>query len=175
MTFLKLCAASATVVFTLAACAPTLNWREIQPEGSELFAMFPCKPERFARGVQLAGTKVEMRMSSCVVDGATYAVAYAGIADPAKVSVAMTELRAAITANIAGSVTELGAVSVPGMTPNSLAQRMALRGHGADGDALQEQAVFFVKGLRVYQASIVGPKIDPEAADTFIAGLRFAS
>lgn len=175
MSFLQLCVTSATVVVTLAACVPTLNWREIQPEGSELFAMFPCKPERFARGVQLGGTKVEMRMSSCVVNGVTYAVAHASIAEPAKVAVAMTELRAAITANIAGSASELGAVSVPGMTPNPLAQRVTLKGHGADGEALQEQAVFFAKGLRVYQASIVGPKIDPEAADTFIAGLRFAS
>jgi hypothetical protein len=175
MTFPKLCAASAALAIALAACTPTLNWREIQPEGSELFAMFPCKPERFARAVSLAGARVEMRMSSCVVDGVTYAVAHASVAEPAKVVAAMTELRAAITVNIAGSATELGAVSVPGMTPNPLAQRIALKGRGTDGSALQEQAVFFVKGLRVYQASIVGPKIDPEAADTFIAGLRIAS
>src|SRR5207245_7319323 len=63
------------VLVSLAACTPTLNWREIQPEGSELFAMFPCKPERLVRSVTLAGDKVEMRMSYCVVKGVTYAVA----------------------------------------------------------------------------------------------------
>jgi hypothetical protein len=175
MTFSKRCSATAAIALSLAACTPSLNWREIQPEGSELFAMFPCKPERFARGVPLAGAKVEMRMSSCVVDGVTFAVAYASVAEPAKVATAMTELRAAIAANIAASATELGPASVPGMTPNPLARRVALKGRGADGGDLQEQAVFFVKGLRVYQASIVGPRIDPEAADTFVAGLRLAS
>lgn len=158
----------------LVACTPALNWREIQPEGSELFALFPCKPERFARSVPLAGAKVEMRMSSCVADDVTYAVAYAVVSGPAKVEAAIGELRAAATVNIAGFATELGAVSVPGMTPNPLAQRIALTGRGTDGRPVQERAAFFVKGIRVYQASIVGPKIDGEAADTFIAGLRVA-
>ena len=167
--------ASMAIAAGLAACSPTLNWREIQPEGSELFAMFPCKPDRFARSVPLAGSRVEMRMSSCVADGATYAVAYASVADPAQVSAAITELRAAAAGNIAGVATEMGPVSVPGMTPNPSARRVALKGRGTDGAPLQEQAVFFVKGLRVYQASIVGPRVDAEAADTFVTGLRIAS
>jgi len=159
----------------LCACTPTLNWREIQPEGSELFAMFPCKPQRFARSVTLAGDKVEMRMSSCVVEGVTYAVTYASVSEPAKVATAMTELRRATSGNIGGTAIELGAAVIPGMTPNPLAQRVALKGRGRDGAALQEQAVFFAKGLRVYQASIVGPEVDAEAADTFMAGLRLPS
>jgi hypothetical protein len=175
MTPAQLSAALFVAAIGLVDCTPTLNWREIQPEGSELFAMFPCKPERFARGVPIAGDKVEMRMSSCTVDGVTYAVAYASVPDPAKVAAALTELREAAASNIGGTPTGGGAVSVPGMTPNPLAQRISLTGHGADGKALQEHAAFFVKGLRVYQASVVGAKIDAEAADTFIAGLRMAS
>jgi len=97
------------------------------------------------------------------------------VPDPAKVAAALTELREAAARNIGGATTGGGAVSVPGMTPNPLAQRVSFTGHGADGKALQEHAAFFVKGLRVYQASVVGAKIDPEAADTFIAGLRMAS
>ena len=69
----------------VSACTPTLNWREIQPEGGEVYAMFPCKPERFARNLLLAGDTVNMQMSSCVVDGTTYAVAYASVSEPGKV------------------------------------------------------------------------------------------
>ena len=167
--------AALVAVIGLAACTPTLNWREIQPEGSELFAMFPCKPERFARSVPLAGARVEMRMSSCVVDGATFAVAYASVAEPGQVTPAITALRTAAAGNIGGVASEMGPASVPGMTPNPLASRVTIKGRGADGGILEEQVVFFVKGLRVYQASIVGPKVDGEAADTFVTGLRIAS
>jgi hypothetical protein len=158
-----------------AACTPTLNWREIQPEGSEVFAMFPCKPERYARKLPLAGEAVEMRMSSCVVDDVTYAVAYASVSEPGRVDAAIGALREAAARNLGGMLNESGNAAVPGMTPNGLAGRVSVAGRGARGEPLQEQAVFFVKGLRVYQASVVGPKVNAEAADTFIAGLRFAS
>ncbi len=158
-----------------AACTPALNWREVQPEGSELFAMFPCKPERYARKLPLAGEAVEMRMSSCVVDGVTYAVAYAAVGEPGKVDAALGELRDAAARNLGGATRETGDATVPGMTPNGFARRVSVAGSGARGEPLQEQAVFFAKGLRVYQASVVGAKVDGEAADTFIAGLRFAS
>lgn len=158
-----------------AGCTPALNWREIQPEGSELFAMFPCKPERFARKLALAGETVEMRMSSCVAEDVTYAVAYAGLSDPGKVDAAIGELRAAAGRNLGATPTEVGAAAVPGMTPNMWARRVDVQGRGTDGHALREHAVFFVKGVRVYQASVVGPKLNPEAADTFVAGLRLAS
>lgn len=174
MTSLKISSVLAALV-GLAACTPTLNWREIQPEGSDLFAIFPCKPERFARSVTLAGAKVEMRMSSCVVNGVTFAVAYASVAEPVRVAAAITELRNAAVGNIGGTAKAIGQAAVPGMTPNPLSGRVAFTGRSPDGKALQEQAVFFVKGLRVYQASIVGPTVDPEAADTFVAGLRLVS
>lgn len=158
-----------------AACTPPFNWREIQPEGSELLAMFPCKPERFARRLVLAGEAVEMRMSSCVVDGVTYAVAYATVQDPARVGPALSELQAAAVCNLGGTATEAAIPAIEGMTPNELAKRIDVTGSGTDGSSIQEQAVFFVKGLRVYQASMVGSKLNPEATETFLAGLRFAS
>ena len=158
-----------------AACTPALNWREIQPEGSDVFAMFPCKPERYARKLPLAGEAVEMQMSSCVVDGVTYALAYAGVSEPGKVDAALGELRDAAGRNLGGVIHEAGNAAVPGMTPNGLARRVSVAGSGARGESLQEHAVFFAKGLRVYQASVVGTKVDGEAADTFIAGLRFSS
>lgn len=137
--------------------------------------MFPCKPERFARSVMLAGAKVEMRMSSCVVNGVTFAVAYASVVDPVRVTAAITELRNAAVGNIGGTAKGIAQAAVPGMTPNPLSDRVAFTGRSPDGNALQEQAIFFAKGLRVYQATIVGPTVDPEAADTFVAGLRLVS
>jgi len=165
----------ACVSLLCTACTPALNWREVQPEGSEVFAMFPCKPELYARKLPLAGDSVEMRMSSCVVDGVTYALAYASVGEPARVDAALVELRNAAARNLGGAIQETGNAIVPGMTPSERARRVSVAGSGARGEPLQEQAVFFAKGLRVYQASVVGAKVNSEAADTFIAGLRFAS
>lgn len=137
--------------------------------------MFPCKPERYARKLPLAGDAVEMRMSSCVVDGVTYAVAYASVTEPKKVDAALAELREAAARNLAGVISETGDAAVPGMTPNGFARRVSVAGSGARGEPLHEQAVFFAKGLTVYQASVVGKTLNGEAADTFFAGLRFAA
>src|SRR6185295_13946246 len=120
-------------------------------------------------------TRVQMDLVSCGAGDATYAIAYARVPDPAQVSAALQQLRAAAITNI-GAATPTGADwTVPGMTPNPLAQKLAMTGRAADGKDVQEQAVFFVKGLRVYQATIVGPKIDAQAAETFFTGLKLLS
>ena len=49
------------------------------------------------------------------------------------------------------------------MTPNPAAIRLRVEGRLPDGKAVQEQAVFFVRGLRVYQASVIGSMPGTEA------------
>jgi len=63
-------------------------------------------------------------------------------------------------------------LQVDGMTPNPRAARLSVAGRLANGAPAVEEAAFFVRGLRVYQASMVGTKLAPEATDTFFAGLR---
>jgi hypothetical protein len=41
--------------------------------------------------------------------------------------------------------------------------------------AVHQEAAFFARGLRVYQASVISPKIDRDAAETFFAGLKLIS
>ncbi|HJV59377.1 MAG TPA: hypothetical protein VJ743_00465 [Albitalea sp.] len=159
----------------LAACSPALNWREVHPEATELVAMFPCKPQQVARTVALAGTPTQMRLVSCTADGATYAVAYASVRTPAEVAAALSQLHQSAVDNIGASAGPPAAFTVAGMTPQPLAQRRALRGRGLDGQAVSEQVAMFAKGLTVYQATMVGPSLDAEAADTFFAGLKLPS
>ncbi|HEV7915613.1 MAG TPA: hypothetical protein VGP22_17745, partial [Albitalea sp.] len=71
---------------TMAACSPALDWRESRPADSDAVAMFPCKPERFARQLALAGAPVQMHLVSCTAANVTYAVAYARLADPARLT-----------------------------------------------------------------------------------------
>lgn len=159
------------VLVMLVACTPALDWREVRPVDSDALALFPCKPARHARTVQLAGATVEMHLAACRAQEATYAVAYATLPAPAQVTPALDQLRRAAAANI-GGIPAATDWTITGMTPNPLAQKLVMQGRDAEGKAVQEQAVFFVRGLRVYQATIVGPALDPAAAETFFSGLK---
>lgn len=162
----------AVVTLGLAACAPALDWREVRPVESEAVALFPCKPERALREVTLAGARVRMHLASCSAEAATYALGHALVADPSKVNAALAELRAASAANIGAQAATGTAWSVSGMTPNPLAEKLVMEGRDAQGETVREEAAFFVKGLRVYQATVVGPRLDREAVDTFFSGLK---
>jgi hypothetical protein len=164
----------AAVALGLAACSPTLDWREVRAVEDAAVALFPCKPDRLSRDVALAGAKVQMHLASCTVQGVTYALGHAAVAEPAQIGPALAAMRYAAGANIGGQPTVLGAFAVPGMTPHPLAEKLEISGRGPDGDPVREQAAFFTKGMRVYQATIVGAAIDPDAADTFFSGLELS-
>ena len=64
-------------------------------------------------------------------------------------------------------------LKIPGMTPNAQSQRLAVVGSKPDGAALQVQSAFFTRGLRVYQAAVIGEALPGDAVDPFFAGLKF--
>lgn len=161
------------VLAGLGACSPTLDWRETAAEGSGIVAMFPCRPDRHARTVELAGSKLKMEMLVCAAGGATYALSFVDVPDPARVNAALAQLRGASLGNVQAIAPRSTPASIGGMTPNAEAVRVAAAGRLPDGAGVQVHAVFFAKGLRVYQASIVGAKPLAEANEIFLSGLRF--
>ena len=157
----------------LGACSPTLDWRETAAEGSGVVAMFPCRPDRHARTVEIAGSKLKMEMLACPAGGATYALAFADVAEPAQVALALSELRAATLRNVQAEPPQVSPAQVRGMTPNTEAVRVAATGRLPDGARVQAHAVFFVKGLRVYQGSVIGAKTATDTNEIFLSGFRF--
>lgn len=160
------------VLLALSGCSPALDWREFQPEGSGVVASFPCKPDRHTRTVQLAVQAVRMEMLVCDAAEAKFALSYFDVAEPARVGEALVELQALASGNLGAPRGEAAPLAVPGMTPNPKAMRLRLDGRQPDGTPMQEQAVFFAKGLRVYQATVLGRRVSAEAADVFLGGLR---
>jgi hypothetical protein len=55
-----------------------------------------------------------------------------------------------------------------------LSQRVEMLGRLPDGRAVTEQLALFTKGTKVFQATVLGEKLESEAADAFFGGLRFA-
>ena len=156
-----------------AACGPTLDWREFVPEGSGVGVAFPCRPHHQNRTVTLAGAKVRMDMLVCAAGDATYALSFVDVADPARVAIVLTELRASAVSNVQGREPRLAPLQIKGMTPNEHALRMSVAGRLPDGAAAHEYAAFFTRGLRIYQATVIGANPAPPAVEPFFAGLRF--
>lgn len=171
---LSLCAALAGAV-TVAACTPALDWREVRPEGSGALALFPCKPKSLTRTAQLAGVAVPMTVLSCEADGITFALGHADLGDPARVTAALADLKAALAGNLGAGDVRWVPFELSGMTPNAQAARVKIEGRVPDGSSRQEEAAVFARGTRVYQAVVLGARINDGAATVFFENLRFPS
>ena len=155
----------------LAGCSPSLDWREHRVADGQVAALFPCRPESRVRQVLLAGVKPEMHLESCTAGEANFALSHVNVGDPTRVEPVLRQLQAVLASNVGGALAEVGPAKVPGMTPNLLASRVRVTGAREDGSAITAEAVFFVCGTVIYQATMLGGRIDAEAADTFFAAL----
>ncbi len=153
-------------------CTPALDWRDTRVVGSAVTALFPCKPDAHLRRVTLAGSERQMHLASCAAGGNVYALSHVDVGDPGRVTEVMRTLRTLAAENIGGAATVIGAPPIPGMTAHPLAGRLAVSGQRPDGSAIEAQAVFFTQATVVYQATVVGKRLDAEATDTFFAALK---
>lgn len=155
-----------------AACSPALDWREVRPEGSGAVGLFPCKPRHETRQVALAGARVSMTFHACSAAGATWALGFADMGDPARVADALDEAAQGSARNLGAALPAGLAASVPGMTPNPHARRLAFDGALPDGQPVHTEVAVFSKGTRVYQAVVVMPRPQHDAVQTFFGALR---
>jgi hypothetical protein len=164
----------AVALIDLVACAPTLDWREARPEGSGVVMLFPCRPDRHERVVRVSAAAVQMQLHSCRAGGATFSLAVADTADPGQVTPLLAALRAQATANLSGASVEETLPSIAGSTPNPQSVRLRIDGKRPDGRPVVAHAAFFVKGLRLYQATVLGTgePVGAEALETFFASIR---
>ncbi len=165
-------APAAALATALGACAPSLNWRDVTPAGSELRALFPCRPDVHQRRVALAGGTATMQMHVCEASGLTFAVTYADVETPEQVARGMADLRTLAVRNIDGAGAQIADASVPGMTPHPQAGQLSVQGRLPDASPVQLRAVFFTKGLRVFQASVLGAELADDATRPFFDGLK---
>ncbi|HEX2540465.1 MAG TPA: hypothetical protein VHM00_05220 [Caldimonas sp.] len=160
----------------VAGCFPTFDWREARPERSGAALLFPCRPDRHERVVPLAGAAVRMQLHSCKAGGLTFSLALADVAEPLRVAPTLLAWRQLTVENIVGKAALLGEPKVAGATPNPEARTVRIDGRLPDGRPVVVHAAFFVKGLRVYQASVVGQTEPPprESLETFFTAIRLS-
>lgn len=160
------------VTLGLMACSPALDWRQVRPDGWGLQAAMPCRPDQMQRQVALAGAPVALSLLVCSTDGHSFALASADLVDPARVAPALQALLQAAQVNVQGQVLAEQPAAVPGMTPHPAALRRQLSGQMPDGRAVREQVLVFAKGLRVFQATVMGPLAGPAQASPFFEAIE---
>ncbi len=157
----------------LAACNPTLNWREVRQPDSALLALMPCKPEASSRNVSLGGQDVRMQLNNCTADGASFIVGSANV-QKADAALALSHWKQAVLANIAaplaGQTVKVTDIRVSGVA--SPQQLVAGKGKRSDGSGVQFTGLWFVHGTHVFHAAIYADKLGTEMSEPFFNGLK---
>ena len=167
---------SAAVVLAAAlaaGCSPTFNWREVRAEPAPLKVMLPCKPDKGARRVPMAGREVELGGVGCEAGGVTFAVLSADLGDASRAAEALEQWNRATLANLRASASRSQPFVPPGALALPTSLRVAAQGQRADGSAVHGEAAYFARGARVYQAVVYADQPKGEWLQPFFEGLRF--
>ena len=145
----------------VAACTPSLNWREVTPAGSHLQLTFPCKPEAAARDV--AG--LHQGLAKCDADGASFALSWSGLRDPREAPEALKEMRASLAARLQAAAGGTKPFVVPGMAPQDEALQVELNG------SRHARVATFARGEAVYELLLISDTPIRQAAWEGFAGM----
>lgn len=155
------------------ACSPTLNWREVRPDGvSSMTLLLPCKPDRASKTVPLGGRPTRLSMTGCEAGGAVFALAVAELADPDQTAQLLAQWQSLTLAHMRAAQSRSEPVQVSGADARVPALHVWARGTHPDGQAIEGQARYFARGSQMFQAVIYAPRIAPEAAETFFSSFK---
>ncbi|WP_077035168.1 hypothetical protein [Pelomonas sp. KK5] len=154
--------AALLMLLGLMACSPGLNWREVRPAGAGAKALFPCRPEVAERGAPPMG------LAQCEAGGRSFALAWAQAPGPELVGSALIRMRESLALRLVASGETPQTINVAGMTPSPQALSQTLSGSS------WARVAVFARGLRIYQATMLGGKPGREADEAwqaFVGGL----
>jgi hypothetical protein len=164
------------LALALAGCSPSLNWREVRMEGTSLVALMPCKPETLSRTIPFVGGKTRtLSMSTCEVEGATFALTMADMADEGLVQAALVQWDKVTREHVRVGQAVEQSMMPPGASPNPYSRMVVGKGQRpGDGQPMQVHMAYFSKGSQVFQAVLYAPvSLKPEVAETFLTGMKF--
>lgn len=159
------------LALVLAACSPSLNWREVRP-GGELKALLPCKPDQGSRRQNLAGREIEVQMLGCEAAGALYAVSVAELGEARHAQAVQVQWQANLLGNMQATASTSSAWSLKGANTLLEPVRLKARGLRPDGQPVAVEAVWFAHGTGLYHAVIYAERIAPEMSEPFFSGLE---
>jgi hypothetical protein len=157
-------------VALLAACTPSLNWREVKVRNATLVATLPCKPDEATRLASIGPMTVNLEMTGCEASGALFAIGRAQLS-PQTSAPEVAQLWRASTLQKVGAASgqeprwATGPDIVPLITLSAEAKR-------PEGGLLQVQSLWFARDGSIFQAVIYGSAISSEMTEAFFSGLH---
>ena len=162
----------APLLILLQACSPSLNWREVRLGGGELKAVLPCKPDQAQRRQSLAGYEIELAMLGCEAGGALYAISVAELGTPAQAQQVQAQWQTNLLATLQAQGSSRQAFVIRGANAQPEALQLQASGRSAEGRALAVQAVWFMRGTRLYHAAVYAERLTAEMSEPFFGGME---
>lgn len=161
----------------LVACSPKFDWRDYRSPDASYTALFPGKPATFSRDVDIKGVKVRMSMAASEIDGATFAVANAEMADATQARAALALMKQAMLNNINGSVDQEKTASASSSNGAASHEQtsIALEAHGMkNGKPVRLVGRFVAQDKRIYQIIAIGDEkhLTRDNIDTFMTSVK---
>lgn len=153
------------LVWTLTACSPKLDWREVRGTDAPFTVLLPAKPASFSREMELDGVRLNLHMTAADADGISFAIGYAKLDDAGKSAGVLTAMKAGMLKNIqANTSKEL----------NQSGTDIEASGTRQDGQAVKLVGRFVARGNWVYQVVLIGSAkaLTPEVVDTFLTSFK---
>jgi hypothetical protein len=151
--------------FTLMACSPKFDWREVRGVDAPFTILMPAKAASFSRQMELDGVNLNMHMTAADAGGVSFAVGYTKVSDVNKVSGVLAAMQAGMLKNIQASSTQ-------SRKPDG--SEIEARGQLQNGQAVKLFGRFVARGNWVYQVVIIGPEktLSAEVVDTFLTSFK---
>lgn len=160
------------LLVALAGCGPGTDWRSLQPPDWGLQAVMPCRPDRVARRVALGPASVDLTLYSCEAAGHTFGLSSGLLPDPAQVNPALGAMAASLRDNLRAAPLPARPAAVPGMTPAPASGHWRWEARRPDGTPVVAEVRVFSHGLRVYQATVLGPSAEAALTAPFFDALQ---
>ena len=161
------------LVLGLLACSPTLNWREVRPDGVSLSMLLPCKPDRANKSVPLDGRDTVLSMTGCEAGGAMFALARADVGDASRAAQVLEQWQSLTLAHMRAPAAVTQNAQVVGADAQPQPVLVSARGSHPNGQAVEGRALYFARGSQLFQAVVYAPRVSSEAAETFFSSFKF--
>lgn len=115
-----------------------------------------------------------MQLHSCEAGGRVFALAHASTPAGTAPAEVLKALRVVTSTNIGPATQTETSQALPGLPSGHSSARLHWT-TTREGSVLNLDTLLFSAGTEVYQASIVGPSLDAEVADTFFSGLSLGN
>jgi len=149
----------------VAACTPSLDWRQVPLDGTTS-SLMPCKPDRVARPVTVAERTAQGTMWVCDAGGFGWSVTLLRFANEEDAASAVIPVAQALADNLRADLPSGG-----GSPSADGASRWTLTGRRPDGRPVRAWARFSRQGGQVLQQVVLGPdpsSLPADAEDSFL-------